>query len=247
MKYGIFSIALGLIFTFSTVAIAEDSADPFDEAGCAAWRTSKPAAVDEKYVAKLEVKAEKPVEGVEYSSDKLAMLMYKDPETAKSIFEGDRNNVEKTKAGLINLSGYTFNGANLAGFNMNNVDFSGAEFEGANLSGTNLRGSDFSKATMEGVNLQGADLTDTNVYKAELMGSNLSYTNFSYANLEKTNLEGADLCMATLASANLDSVELNNAYLKKANFDRAKEIPKKIHNHADHLFVFGLPVPAWDK
>ncbi|MDH5542889.1 MAG: pentapeptide repeat-containing protein [Nitrospinota bacterium] len=247
MRYGILGTALGLFIAFSGVASAEEGSGPLDEAGCAKWRGAKTVAIDEKYVAKLEAKAEKPVEGVEYSSDKLALLMYKDPETAKSILEGDRNNVQKTKAGLVDLSGYTFNGANLSGFNLDRVDLNGAEFEGANLSGATLRGADLSKASMESVNLQGADLTDASAYKAELMGANLSYANMSFANLEKTNLESADLCMATLASANLTSVELNNAYIKKANFDKAKEIPKKIHTHADHLFVFGLPVPSWDK
>jgi uncharacterized protein YjbI with pentapeptide repeats len=83
-----------------------------------------------------------------------------------------------------NLSGARFDGANMAGAQLNNANLSNASFtytnfSGAQLQGANLRGANFSHAWFNwawigGAQLDGANFTDAHMIGAQLQGADLS-------------------------------------------------------------------------
>lgn len=219
-KLPVFVLAFAFSVTMSgATAIAEEG----DESVCAPWTTSVNA--DAKYLANLEKKIakEKPKEGVDYSQKKLVHLMGTDPDAAKSALEDERDTIEKTKNGFINLGGVNLSGFDLSGMNLDKVYLYKANLSGANLSEASLRGSNLSKAKMEGANLNNADL--------------------SFSDLSSSNLEGASLCGAKVISSNLEDAEMIGAYMKGALLDRATDIPKAIYLYSDGILHDGLIVP----
>jgi hypothetical protein len=217
-------LIFGLILAFSlaisgTAAVAGEG----DESACAPWTTS--VNVDAKYLEKLEKKVakEKPKEGVGYSQNKLTLLMGKDPDAAKSALEDDRDTIEKTKDGLVNLGSADLSGFDLSGMNLDKVNLYKANLTGANLSGASLRGSNLSKAKMDGANLNGADL--------------------SFSDLSSASMEGASLCGAKVMSSNLEDSEMVGAYMKGARLDRAKNVPKAFYLYSSGILHDGLIVP----
>jgi len=217
--------AMAFIFTVTisgTAAVAEEG----DESTCAPWTTS--ANIDPKYLEKLEkkVEKEKPKEGVEYSQNKLVALMGKDPDSARSALEDERDVIEKDKKGFINLGGADLSGFDLSGMNLDKVTFYKADLSGANLSGSSLRGSNLSKTKMEGTNLNNADL--------------------SFSDLSDSNLQRASLCETKVMSSNLEDAEMVGAYLLGARLDRATNVPKAVYVYSAGILHDGLIVPEME-
>jgi uncharacterized protein YjbI with pentapeptide repeats len=83
-----------------------------------------------------------------------------------------------------NLSGAKFDGANMAGAQLNNANLSGGSFTFVNFSGAQLQGADmrnanftnawFNWAWLTGAKLDGANFTDANMIGAQLQGADLS-------------------------------------------------------------------------
>ena len=83
-----------------------------------------------------------------------------------------------------NLSGGKFDGANMAGVQLNNANLSNASFvytnlSGARLEGADARGADFSNAWfnwawLTGAKLDGANFTNVHMIGAQLQGADLS-------------------------------------------------------------------------
>ena len=110
-------------------------------------------------------------------------------------------------------------------------DLSLMDFSGATLTGVDLAGADVSSADFSDADLTGADLTSATLARADLSGANLSFAKFrdavlasanlSNANLTSADLSGADLRDANLTGANLIDATVNGAYLTDADLSGA--------------------------
>ncbi|MGI0483255.1 pentapeptide repeat-containing protein [Geminocystis sp. CENA526] len=94
--------------------------------------------------------------------------------TKRDLFEADFSGQ--------NLSGSTFNKANLRSSNLSNANLQKVSFFGANMDSANLEGADLRNAVLDS-----ARLTNANLHNAILEGAFATNTKF-----EKANIEGAD-------------------------------------------------------
>jgi uncharacterized protein YjbI with pentapeptide repeats len=138
-----------------------------------------------------------------------------------------------------NLTGSTFDGANLTGVDLDNDNLSDVQFANANLTNVDLYGDN-----LAGANLQGAILTGNDMVAVEsggitttpaklpanwslrdgyLLGpyAGLVSANLAGLNLTGVDLEHADLYLSTLADANLTDVNLYGSSLDGVNITGA--------------------------
>lgn len=113
------------------------------------------------------------------------------------VDRADLSHAEFAGANLMrmNLSGFTFIGAELR-----DADLQEANLQRANLFLAHLRGASLAKADLRGANLDGA-----NLYRARLEGAKLQGANLYEADLPGTNLKGAILDGAQLKRASCDA------------------------------------------
>ncbi|XXX80341.1 DUF2169 domain-containing protein [Sorangium sp. So ce134] len=114
----------------------------------------------------------------------------------------------------------------LAGAELEGIDWSGASLERVNLAGATLARCDFTSARLARANLSGADLTDARLTAADLTRADLSRATLDRAQLSSAILRSADLTSARGAharfeGASLDGADLRQARLTDAVFDRA--------------------------
>jgi MinD-like ATPase involved in chromosome partitioning or flagellar assembly len=88
------------------------------------------------------------------------------------------------------------------------IDLSGFDLRDMNLANVRLRRANLSYAEMVAINLRGADLEGADLRKA-----NLNSADLREANLSGANLSGAELNLASLKNAILDSADLRGANL----------------------------------
>ncbi|MCL5276767.1 MAG: pentapeptide repeat-containing protein [Deltaproteobacteria bacterium] len=99
----------------------------------------------------------------------------------------------------------------------------GAAFEGANLKGIDLKEMDLSGGMFKNANFRYADLSNTN-----LSGANLSGASLRHAVLVNTNMRNADLSNADLTHADMRGSILVGARLSNAMVQGAKGISEKV-------------------
>lgn len=149
----------------------------------------------------------------------------------------------KSKQGF---QGQDVTGADLSDLDLEKADFReailtranlrGSRLAGADLSGAILREADLADANLEGAILRGADLTGARMGKANLRGATLDEADFSEAYLREAslirahgtgtlftdaNLSHADLTEARLPSAMAAGISLHEARLCKADLSGA--------------------------
>lgn len=96
-------------------------------------------------------------------------------------------------------------------------------FEGVNLKGLDLRNLDLSGINFKGANFRYADLTNTNLSKA-----NLSDSSLRHAVLVNTNLSSANLTNADLTHADIRGTVMVGASLKGTLIQGAKGVSQKV-------------------
>ncbi len=108
----------------------------------------------------------------------------------------------------VNYDGYDLAGATLAGSNMQSATFDGADLMGANVSGTNMQ-----SASFQGANLYGADLVGDNAQKVNLSCANLQGGDLiNGSNWQQVNLTGTLLTNASMQGLNLQHSNMTNSY-----------------------------------
>uniref|UniRef100_B8HYD6 Pentapeptide repeat protein n=1 Tax=Cyanothece sp. (strain PCC 7425 / ATCC 29141) TaxID=395961 RepID=B8HYD6_CYAP4 len=95
-------------------------------------------------------------------------------------------------------------GKNLAGQNLEQVEFGDARLSGANLSGANLRGAVFNAAVLTGANLQGVNFSDGIGYLCDFSDADLENAVLDSAMLLKSEFKGAKINGADFSFALLD-------------------------------------------
>ncbi|MDR5638155.1 MULTISPECIES: pentapeptide repeat-containing protein [unclassified Thermosynechococcus] len=121
----------------------------------------------------------------------------------------------------VNLAGSVFplvqlSHVDLAGADLQGINWSGADLIKANLANANLRG-----ANLIGADLSGANLTDANLQEAMLSGAILVGAYLSRANLQQAVLSGAILKGAVLHDSNLKDTNVVGADLSEADLTGA--------------------------
>lgn len=96
-------------------------------------------------------------------------------------------------------------------------------FEGANLKGMDLKDLDLSGGMFRNANFRYADLTNTNLSDADLSGASLRH-----AVLVNTNMRGADLTNADLTHADMRGSVMIGARLGHAQVRGAKGVSEKV-------------------
>jgi hypothetical protein len=107
-------------------------------------------------------------------------------------------------------------GANLQGFDLNNLCFDIAKLQRARM-----EGADLIAARMEGAELFGARMAGAYLVKAQLAGTDLGFARMEGAYLFKAQMAGADLTEARLAGADLRFARMEGAYLREARMEGA--------------------------
>ncbi|WP_437737749.1 DUF2169 domain-containing protein [Sorangium sp. So ce1335] len=115
----------------------------------------------------------------------------------------------------------------LAGVELDGVDFRGASLERLNFAGSTLTRCNFASARLAGANMSGADLTDAIFDAADLTRADLSRATLDRAQLSSARLDHAELAFARGSSARFDGASLEGADLRQARltesvFDRAR-------------------------
>jgi len=105
----------------------------------------------------------------------------------------------------------------LAGAELEGVDWSFASLERRSLAGSNLARGNFTKVSLTGADLRGADLTGAIFDEADL-----SQANLSRATLAKARFGGATLTSADLSHTKGSGVSFEGASLKGANLRQAR-------------------------
>jgi Pentapeptide repeats (8 copies) len=115
----------------------------------------------------------------------------------------------------------------LSHWNFRKCIFDFADLYGANFERTNLEQASFFGAGLEQAHFIAANLKGTRLTSALLRGAILVQTNLEDAVLVGTNLEYADLHEARFKGADLTGINLERVNLELANFDGAKNFPKR--------------------
>ncbi len=89
-------------------------------------------------------------------------------------------------------------------------------FEGANLKGIDLNDMDLSSGIFKNANFRYADLTNTNLSNTDLSGASLRHAVLVNTNLSGANLTNADLTHADMRGAIMIGVKINNAKVRDA-------------------------------
>jgi uncharacterized protein YjbI with pentapeptide repeats len=115
----------------------------------------------------------------------------------------------------------------LAGAELEGVDFSGALLERRSLSGSNLARCNFTGAKLTGADMRGVNLTDALLTDAEMTGVNLSRATLDRARLNGATLNNADLSLARGSGARFEGAALRGVNLRQAR------LPEGVFNSAD--------------
>jgi uncharacterized protein YjbI with pentapeptide repeats len=102
--------------------------------------------------------SEKPQKGVSYTKNQLIVLLGKKLFSARDVLAKNKNKLQKTSDGLVDLKDATLTGFDLSGVNLDYVDLKGANLKGANLSGSTLSYTVLYKANLEEANLDHATI-----------------------------------------------------------------------------------------
>lgn len=153
--------------------------------------------------------------------------------------EGQRNFAHTCLVGVdfngVDLRGLSFYGADLR--QVCNLPlahgFAWANWQGANLVGVNLSEIDF-----QGANLSLCNLKGSNLHMTDLQGANLSGANLSGANLSWSNLNGANLAFANLRGANCAWADLYGTHLKATQVSLAELDTARLPYGTNLIFSF---------
>ncbi len=96
----------------------------------------------------------------------------------------------------LNLSNCLFEGLDLSGWNLRNINFDKSDFRSVKLDGADLSECSASNAFFQGSSLSGANLQNAFLHSAD----------FRYCNLSGADISGADIFAAALHGANLDGI-----------------------------------------
>jgi hypothetical protein len=190
---------------------------------CVAWKTH--VVRNQKSFGEL-VKlstSDVPDKGMAFTKNQLIVLLGNNLAAARSALASNKNRLEKTSEGLVDLRYAALAGFDLSGLNLDNVDFREADLRGANLSNSRLNYSIF--------------------YKSNLEEANLDFAAINFSNFTKANLVNAHLCEASLLYTDLGDAVFHGANMKGAKLDTAINIPRVFYVNAYSIFEIGLPVP----
>jgi uncharacterized protein YjbI with pentapeptide repeats len=100
-------------------------------------------------------------------------------------------------------------------------DLTGGNFLAANLSGITFNSADLSRSNFRGAVLTDADLSEANLNHAKLNGADLSGVYLENADLSYADLHNASLALGNAIAANFTGANLVGANLSKTNFSGA--------------------------
>lgn len=130
-----------------------------------------------------------------------------------------------------NLAGLNLDGMDFRGRDLSNADFSGSVLTGANFSGTVLKGAtftgalladaDFSHARMEQAKLAGVQAVGARFVSAELSGAVLSASDFSGCLFDGANLTGSVVSLSLFADASLTNTKGRGLIALRTSFAKA--------------------------
>jgi hypothetical protein len=112
---------------------------------------------------------------------------------------------------LLSEAGFSPDGLDLSGIDLEEIQLAGARWPGVNLAGSSLRGAVLRGTDLRGAHLHGADFQGADLRAADLQG----------ADLRDADLGGADLRDADLRQANLAGARLEGARLTGARWEGA--------------------------
>lgn len=104
----------------------------------------------------------------------------------------------------------------LAGAELEDVDFTGIALERRSLAGSNLARCNFTKAKLTGVDMRGADLSGAILAEADLTSANLSRATLDRAKLQGAAASNADLSFAKGSGASFEGTSLRGVNLRQA-------------------------------
>jgi uncharacterized protein YjbI with pentapeptide repeats len=138
--------------------------------------------------------------------------------------QGWSGDIDDRRASRVQLSGVSFQRANLHDAHLymavlQDASFLGADLSGAILIGAHLLDTNFTGANLAGAHLVGAYLTHANLHGASLRGANLRHADLSFARLRDADLSGADLFGVDLTHADLSGAHLQGVDLRSRRFD----------------------------
>lgn len=119
------------------------------------------------------------------------------------------------------LSDLDFSGRSLKGVFLKDANLQRSAFAGADLAGALLAGADLGEARLDGANLTAADLTGARLERASLVGARLDAADFSRVRGAGANLDGCEGEGALFADADLAGARFEGAKLVDADFTRA--------------------------
>ncbi|MBI4703530.1 MAG: DUF2169 domain-containing protein [Deltaproteobacteria bacterium] len=116
-------------------------------------------------------------------------------------------------------AGESFDGLDLTGADLHDLDLSGRSLVGTTLHAANLRGCSFATADLSRAALGQADLTDANLQGAKLAGADLSRAKLGGAQLAGADLQGAQLGQVSAPDADFAGAEADEIYLGEAQLE----------------------------
>jgi uncharacterized protein YjbI with pentapeptide repeats len=147
-------------------------------------------------------------------------------------------------------AGEPFDGLDLDGAELSDLDFSGRSLKGVFLQDAQLERSAFAGADLEGAQLSGAELGEARLDGANLTGADFTGARLEHASLVGARLDGADLSRVRAASANFDGCEgtatlFADAQLAGARFEGAKLVDADFTRAAiDRVSFRGAHLPS---
>lgn len=138
--------------------------------------------------------------------------------------QGWSGEIDDRRTSRVQLSGVSFQRANLQDAHLymavlEDSSFHGADLSGAILIGAALLDTIFTGANLAGAHLVGAYLTHANLRGANLRGANLRHADLSSASLRDADLSGADLFGVDLTHADLSGANLCGADVRTYRID----------------------------
>ncbi|GAA6178629.1 hypothetical protein NBRC116594_00670 [Shimia sp. NS0008-38b] len=131
----------------------------------------------------------------------------------------------------------------LSGLSFDKAQLTNAKLQGANLMGAELQEAHLISAELQGANLWGAKLQGADLVGAELQGADLISAELQGADLISAELQGADLNSAELRGAYLVGAELQGADLNSAKLDISTNLTDAFFAGASVRFVDFTDIP----
>ncbi len=136
----------------------------------------------------------------------------------ENLIQADRP--DRMSLGVMNFDGVALD----PGEYLAKADLSGSSFQQAELSGVNFSGTHLDKADLDGAKLHLALLAGASLKGAHLFHADLTETNLSQADLSSADLSSANLTGAVLEGADLSYAILTGATLKEDQLRRVKSL-----------------------